>query len=114
MSFTFIQIKKFFTFRSFHIENVRLNSIQLKYILKFNLIKSAFHEFDRNVRMQHDTKVKKFKIEAEHGDMDSLRDLLRPTLANLAIPYEYATIYEYGHIGTVERYNIRLKHTIES
>ena len=63
--------------------------------------------------MQHDAKAKKFKIEAEHGDMDSLRDLLRLTLANLAIPYEYAAIYEHSHIGAAERYNIRLKHTIE-
>ncbi|PON67122.1 Ribonuclease H-like domain containing protein, partial [Parasponia andersonii] len=39
--------------------------------------------------------------------------LLRPTLANLAIPYECATIYEHSRIGAAERYNIRLKQTIE-
>ncbi|PON81121.1 Ribonuclease H-like domain containing protein, partial [Trema orientale] len=63
--------------------------------------------------IQHDTKIKSFKIEAKHGDIDSLRDLLRPTLVNLAIPYEYTTIYKHSRIGAVERYDIRLKHTIE-
>ncbi|PON95926.1 hypothetical protein TorRG33x02_081740 [Trema orientale] len=59
---------------------------QVYFLKKYDEVPDAFHEFDKKVRIQYDTKVKKFKIEAEHGDMDSLRDLLRPTLANLAIP----------------------------
>ena len=86
---------------------------QVYLLKKYDEVPDAFHQFDRKVRIQHDTKVKKFKIEVELGDMDSLRDLLRPTLVNLAIPYEYATIYEHSRIGAAERYNIRLKHSIE-
>ncbi|PON57393.1 Ribonuclease H-like domain containing protein [Trema orientale] len=86
---------------------------QVYLMKKYDDVLDTFHEFDRKVRMQRDTKVKKFKIEAEHGDMDSLHDLSRPTLADLAILYEYATIYDHSHIRDAERYNIRLKHTIE-
>ncbi|PON59894.1 hypothetical protein PanWU01x14_156130 [Parasponia andersonii] len=60
-----------------------------------------------------ETRDKKFKNEVEHIDMDSLRDLLRPTLVDLTIPYEYATIYEHSHIATAEKHNIKLKHTIK-
>ncbi|PON60773.1 Ribonuclease H-like domain containing protein, partial [Parasponia andersonii] len=69
--------------------------------------------FDRKVWMQHDTKVKKFKIKSKQGDIDSLYNLLRLTLAVLAIPYEYTNIYDHSCIGAAERYNIRLKNTIE-
>ncbi|PON85993.1 Ribonuclease H-like domain containing protein, partial [Trema orientale] len=86
---------------------------QVYFLKKYDEVPGAFHEFDRKVWMQHDTRVKKFKIEAEHRDIDSLQDLLRPILANLAIPYEYATIYEHSRIGVAERYNIILKYTIQ-
>ncbi|PON77917.1 hypothetical protein PanWU01x14_022710, partial [Parasponia andersonii] len=86
---------------------------QVYLIKRYDDVVDVFHGFNRNVQMQHDIKVKKFKIEVEHRDMDSLYDLLRLTLADLAILYEYATIYEHSCIRTAERYNIRLKHTIK-
>ncbi|PON64527.1 Ribonuclease H-like domain containing protein [Parasponia andersonii] len=86
---------------------------QVYFLKRYDEVPDAFHEFDRKVRMQQDTKVNKFKIEAKHEDVDSLRDPLRPTLAILGISYEYATIYEHSRIRATERYNIRLKQTIE-
>ena len=45
---------------------------QVYFLKKYDEVLGVFHEFDRKVWMQHDTRVKKFKIEAEYGDIDSL------------------------------------------
>ncbi|PON58705.1 hypothetical protein PanWU01x14_164410 [Parasponia andersonii] len=71
---------------------------QVYLLKKYDEVLDAFHEFDRKVWMQHNTRVKKFKIEIEHRNMDSLRDLLRPTLVDFTIPYEYVTIYKHSRI----------------
>ncbi|PON74743.1 hypothetical protein PanWU01x14_048020, partial [Parasponia andersonii] len=39
------------------------NFDQVYFLKRYDEVPDAFHEFDRKVRMQHDTKVKKFKIE---------------------------------------------------
>ncbi|PON72741.1 hypothetical protein PanWU01x14_062100 [Parasponia andersonii] len=37
---------------------------QVYFLKRYDEVPYTFHEFDRKVRMQHDTKVKKFKIKA--------------------------------------------------